>query len=88
MKPHTPGPWHVVPFVDAIHISASDGSLIAEIADRNIQSEGMPPENAALIAAAPDLLNAVRNLLRCTILTEGSVEVAEAREVLSRATRA
>jgi hypothetical protein len=31
---HTPGPWHQDPFVDAIHIKADDGSMIADISDR------------------------------------------------------
>lgn len=57
---HTPGPWGV----NADHfVESGDGTLIC---DPHIEPDGDPPElesNAALLAAAPDLLEACRDVL-------------------------
>lgn len=55
---HTPGPWRVeggLPWQPAVR---AGGALIAETRNRN--DDGA---NARLIAAAPELLEALRNLL-------------------------
>lgn len=58
MSKHTPGPWMQKPYVDGIDIVSHDGSKVAEISDRFLDSVGMPPDNGRLIAAAPKLLAA------------------------------
>lgn len=55
---HTPGPWKV--FHDCI---LSDSGKIAEICTKNEISKNTWHENAYLIAAAPELLEALQNLL-------------------------
>jgi hypothetical protein len=78
----TPGPWTIDPYVDAIHVLAPDGSKIASMADRNLSAQGMPPDNARLIAAAPTLFAALEELLRVDDDWHGSVnsEMAGARK--------
>ena len=49
---HTPGPWYV-------HEEMSD----VVCAGDEVLAEHVSPEDAALIASAPDLLDALKNLL-------------------------
>jgi hypothetical protein len=56
MADHTPGPWKVEPYVDGIDILDADGLPVASLADRPLDAQGLPPGNARLIAASPDLL--------------------------------
>lgn len=64
---HTPGPWIIR---DALHTPrreiVSDDQRIAVIGESSI-TEGSPRANACLIAAAPDLLAAMRALLEATV---------------------
>ncbi len=68
----TPGPWH------------TDGNLIRH--DHDIIGTSNRPEDAALIAAAPELLEALRNLVKAHEV--GVDEVINAKldaiELLSR----
>lgn len=61
---HTEGPWHVErggsKSVCTAVVSA-DGTVIAS--DETYYPAALDPKNASLIAAAPDLLDAVRALL-------------------------
>lgn len=55
---HTPGPWHVmetesVRVLRTWVIDADDGTLICD-------AYGLTPENAALVAAAPELLDVLK----------------------------
>lgn len=70
MSKHTPGPWDVLPYVDAIKILDSNGSSIALVCDRWTDEPGMPPDNARLIAAAPDMLAALQRLCEQAEMTE------------------
>lgn len=62
---HTPGPWHVNHNI-SVHIDSEDGRFVAAVSadeDGNKPEDGYIPyaegeANAALIAAAPDLLAA------------------------------
>ena len=51
-------PWKIEPYVDGIDIFDAENMLILSMSDRQIGT-GEPPENARLIAAAPDLLAAL-----------------------------
>jgi hypothetical protein len=52
---YTPGPWHVY----GDHVEASNGYWIADAIDNNGRAENLA--NAHLIAAAPELLEALRH---------------------------
>ena len=88
LPPHTPGPWKVQP----------SGKVGNGTAWRDIVSEGAPftpsyvgealEQDAYLIAAAPDLLEALRGLLDA--LPPGFTSPAQARahEAIAKATSA
>lgn len=56
----TPGPWHVIPETgyDRPLIQSADGGLVADMCGREDDAETQA--NARLIAAAPELLHALR----------------------------
>ena len=72
MSAHTPGPWSlngVMAMDTPLWIVSIPGEQARiEVADYSVESEG----NARLIAAAPDLLAAIRALLRETDLRDGT----------------
>ena len=91
MNKHTPGPWHVIlsdnatPFIQ--HEGGADWS---DIDDRSSRICHMPAEimenfnsfnNAKLIAAAPDLLEA----LECLIKSDHDDVIEMARAAIARA---
>jgi hypothetical protein len=55
---HTPGPWHVT---EDGHIDSSFGAIAEIVGVDNPDDETLP--NARLIAAAPDLLEALEGML-------------------------
>ena len=68
MSAHTPGPWHVGPEFDndgypeiIIERKTPAGNLVVAVALPGLQGQ---KSNAHLIAAAPDLLNALSVVLR------------------------
>jgi hypothetical protein len=75
MSQHAPGPRRVQPYVDAIDILDANEEEVAYLADRAIAVDGMPPENARLIAAAPDLLKACEVMLADLLEMEDIVGV-------------
>lgn len=57
MSEHTPGPWRVEALNrDTLTIRSRDGAVVAN-------TPAHSPANAALIAAAPDLLEALKALI-------------------------
>lgn len=65
--PHTPGPWsvdEVSEYTGAVRITAANGDVVARAACYGPQSETPHAQaaNARLIAAAPELLEALRGL--------------------------
>jgi hypothetical protein len=56
------GPYKIEPYVDGIDIHDVNGHKVASIADRHIHDELSPPVIARLLAAAPDLLDALEYL--------------------------
>lgn len=66
MSEHTPGPWLCFMPVgagNAIRIASGAGQTIAYVEAR--------PRDAALIAAAPELLEALQVLLKRSVIEEG-----------------
>lgn len=64
MSKHTPGPWFMSPthMGKAWDIGAEDGSNIALVHSEAEQGSWESVNNAILICAAPDLLEALRDL--------------------------
>lgn len=80
---HTPGPWKPLSSMDG-HVEAECG-LIAKAYRYSIDSDELPVEaNARLIAAAPEMLEALRALIEPTY----SRKTAErkARAAIAKAT--
>lgn len=67
MSGHTPGPWTVVGASNDLRIVYSDGELRSHVADLHSMSlcdeHGSLRANAALIAAAPDMFDALRAIV-------------------------
>lgn len=53
MSKHTPGPWYVVPLDTDLRVVAHQGYRVARLYPEDV-------ENARLIAAAPELLEALQ----------------------------
>lgn len=60
---HTPGPWHVGTGKAAVVVYAADGYAIADAKTYHGRHTAPAEANAALIAAAPDLLAALRTIM-------------------------
>lgn len=80
---HTPGPWHAMPFKGGETIYAADSHRVAECLASGKHGEAAEA-NARLIAAAPELLAALQNILAAN---PDLAEVAdEARAAIAKAT--
>jgi hypothetical protein len=64
---HTPGPWTVNHYPSGLVIRPNKGAAICEVSAYDSAGRNVDPDrnyaNAALIAAAPDLLAALRAML-------------------------
>lgn len=77
---HTPGPWVAEP--DALgefSVSFKDGAIIADVYGRN-------PANARLIAAAPEMLDALQGLVANVARTEAGPHIDLAIAAIAKAT--
>lgn len=57
---HSPGPWHIKRW-QPIGIESKDGYIIADFISARHREEAVP--NARLIAAAPDLLEVLKEVM-------------------------
>ena len=86
---HTPGPWNVT----GLYVRERDGGLVASIIDLWHDQKTPKAEmdaNARLIAAAPDLLAALKELLwGASRTSDGDYSNAftAAREAIDKATK-
>ena len=76
MTEHTPGPWRVGNRYTPTGVFTADGELVANThgAQRNFQREEQIQEqnaNARLIAAAPELLEVLQEILDATAYDHG-----------------
>lgn len=83
---HTPGPWNVVPVfagyaINGYRIYAGDEN----VARTHAVDEGYDEANAALISAAPDLLEALVAVLNYCVDDEGQPTIATARAAIAKA---
>ena len=60
---HTPGPWYYT----GEYVNTATGDNICRIQGRITLRDGAADANAALIAAAPELLSALQALFRQTV---------------------
>ena len=68
---HTPGPWRIIPIEDnkrthqgALHIFPTEGSPVASVRSVNVRHpRPQAVADAQLIAAAPDLLAALKDAI-------------------------
>jgi hypothetical protein len=95
---HTPGPWHVGGIggatakagkTDARRVWAADAAAVCDISTRRLLGAKSAPEedaNARLIAAAPELLEALEIALRY-VRSEGSgQEIEQCIDAIAKAT--
>ena len=88
MGAHSIGPWSVVKKYNGTVVIAAHGGLVASM---EAGSQSMRDANASLIAAAPDLLEALRALLWSMTIhdgedgTWGAEEARAARAAIERA---
>jgi hypothetical protein len=90
MSKHTPGPWqeHCIDtnlLLASKHLGVYDaeGWIVAEVAIENV--EGCPHANARLIAAAPDLLEALEDCIRALEVSGHLGELRVARAAIAKA---
>lgn len=87
---HTPGPWIVyadLPSVDPHWHVVTTANKMRVLANVHIEpGNAMDEANARLIASAPDLLDALRNLVAAQPnLMANSIEIADARSAIAKA---
>lgn len=78
---HTPGPWHVMKGWDerSWMVDSANGTPIAAVSDTRLNAR----ENARLIAAAPELLAALKGLIQEEFVFENA-QSPNIRAVVSR----
>lgn len=82
---HTPGPWHILGDFDAdvsVEIAESSDIAIAEISPIGEEWSAEEIANAHLIAAAPELLAALK---RCSPLLEPHTAALQAKAAIAKA---
>ena len=84
---HTPGPWRVGPVDDTRIVSVKHDEEIAIASGDYDSPEGWPimEANARLIAAAPDLLDALQKL--CATLNDNGYATDHAAAAIAKATQ-
>jgi hypothetical protein len=92
---HTPGPWGVTQFTDVIYVTRQDsipvnGGMIATITSQldGVNNDEKLKEtyaNARLIAAAPDLLDALQKISKELRTSNDRMKMIETIETLTNA---
>ena len=77
MSGHTPGPWRVEEIElfetgSGVQVVAADGTVIAD--NQTYYPQSLDPANAHLIAAAPELLEALKAMSHVEARDPGHVE--------------
>jgi len=86
---HTPGPWRTMSWDGAIVISGPMDELITTVGDR--QDGAIPQEqtrnNARLIAAAPELLEALKTIVELNLFNDSIKGFDKAQKAIQKATQ-
>lgn len=92
MSAHTPGPWTVDPNPNGLPVVFAQA--IGDIAHVRLPPDVTDPEcdaNAALISAAPDMAEALKEMIRTLVVSDGELQGAgyaafeQARAALKKA---
>lgn len=84
MSAHTPGPW----FAHQLNIYGPDTDWIGKALICERQPSGHPSEaNARLMAAAPELLEALKECLSCEFAVTEKSAIAQAEAAIAKATK-
>lgn len=84
MSKHTPGPWQQSPRGLSVFIEGSDLSIVATCGIGGVHRDGIGHANARLIAAAPELLDALKRAVwLCGQVVEPEC-LATAQELIAR----
>ena len=84
---HTPGPWHTggINPISAPVIYAADGFAVADATVYHRHHDGQTAANARLIAAAPDLLASLRDVLALHLAHHNNPVHVAARAAIAKA---
>ena len=85
MSKHTPGPWKVN-YAKFNEVKTSDGARVATCS--NLNGLVNLQANARLIAAAPELLDALIECLECEFAVTDKSAIAKAQAAIAKATGA
>ncbi|SRR6266446_4111365 len=78
---HTPGPWELIALSDRLYVQSKGQSLIADVGGTKIMDLiPTPLANARLIAAAPEMLEALEEICADALADGHDVPEAEAME--------
>jgi hypothetical protein len=85
---HTPGPWKAIPRELRHSVVDPDGNLVADLKWRGNDKKDQHLADALLIAAAPELLKALENIMSvsCGDIDCIRVECKAARAAIAKAT--
>lgn len=84
MSKHTQGPWHIARFeASTVDIRDARGVTVAEVGDTSMEDEA----NARLIAAAPELLEALKAARDDLRVAGFDATVSMLDEAIAKATR-
>lgn len=87
MDKHTSGPWHKTPYGKYGFLILHDNVSLAHV---NGSQQSEVSGNASLISAAPDLLNALRELVHKCLHSDGYTqkidELTKAQQAIEKAT--
>jgi hypothetical protein len=76
MSKHTPGPWKIVHHANGLgEATQIDGANRGSVADVYGATDGVQTANAHLIAAAPDMLEALEALMSDSSTLAGNIQI-------------
>ncbi len=80
---HTPGPWRIsdARSTKVVLIDDAKGQAVGELVWADVRN----PADARLIAAAPDLLDALKDLVSVLGADSGEAEIVAARAAIAKA---
>lgn len=93
MSDHTPGPWHCTPEEElhkiGVYVGQFDDVVICDVTDEDLEGDKETvaktcEANARLIAAAPELLSIVEQILNDIESTDYGCSISQATDDLAR----
>lgn len=84
IKKHTPGPWEVKKYETRTSVVGADGTKVLSITNQYFKGE--TEANARLIAAAPDLLEELENIIFHLYDSVYWYDFEKTKQIISKAT--